>query len=351
MNDIREFRYKFMLRYLLSPSSSKEYSKYIGKRKCIVCLAADYGNLGDVAITYAQIEFLRRKLVGYEVIDFPISKTLKSLKALKNVCTPDDIITVVGGGNMGDMYFDIELLRLMVVKNFKNNHIILFPQTIDYSNTPRADYLKRLGQRVYTSHPNLLMCAREIVSYEMMKKLYPKVRVELVPDIVMSLDERLPKHDRTGVVFCMRNDSELGPRSHVARQLREKLVVKYMKLYDYDTHIGRNGLSIVERKSELSKIWERFRQSKWVVTDRLHGMIFAFITGTPAVVFPNCNFKIAGCYEWIKDCGYIHFVDNMEADEILALMQKEQDSDAFDTTHQEILKMLDVINCSKLDRK
>jgi exopolysaccharide biosynthesis predicted pyruvyltransferase EpsI len=39
-------------------------------------------------------------------------------------------------------------------------------------------------------------------------------------------------------------------------------------------------------------------------------MIFAYITGTPAVVLPNSNFKVAKCYEWIKGCGYIHLIND-----------------------------------------
>ena len=37
-----------------SPSFLPEYKELQGRKKCFVFLAADYGNLGDVAITYAQ---------------------------------------------------------------------------------------------------------------------------------------------------------------------------------------------------------------------------------------------------------------------------------------------------------
>jgi len=49
-----------------------------------------------------------------------------------------------------------------------------------------------------------------------------------------------------------------------------------------------------------------------VITDRLHGMIFAFITGTPAIVLPNNNGKIEHSYDWISECGYICFLRSVE---------------------------------------
>ena len=67
---------------MLSSSNYNFFQSYIGKKKCIVCLAADYGNLGDVAITYAQSQFLKSMLPGYEIIDFPISRTLANLKSM-----------------------------------------------------------------------------------------------------------------------------------------------------------------------------------------------------------------------------------------------------------------------------
>ena len=59
-----------------------------------------------------------------------------------------------------------------------------------------------------------------------------------------------------------------------------------------------------------------------MVTDRLHGMIFAALTKTPCIVVPNSNYKIKGIYEWLKGLNYISFLEDMDCfeDEVLRLM-------------------------------
>ncbi|MCQ2272824.1 MAG: polysaccharide pyruvyl transferase family protein [Bacteroidales bacterium] len=280
---------------------------YSEREKCYFFLAADYGNLGDVAITYAQTEFLSERFPNAEIIEIPISKTFAGIKAIKRIVKKDDIITIVGGGNMGDMYDDIEFLRQLVIKSFKNNRIISFPQTLDFSKTLSGRFSLAKAKRIYSSHPNLTILARESVSYHLMKHHFYKNDIKLVPDIVMTLDERQTGESRKGVILCLRNDSE--KKTDVRDEIVKLLETSSMEYKDYDTHIGRGNLSQEERLGELHKIWSAFSHSELVITDRLHGMIFAFITGTPAIVFPNSNFKIHACYEWIKDCGYIKFVE------------------------------------------
>ncbi|MNE93367.1 putative pyruvyl transferase EpsI [compost metagenome] len=48
-----------------------------------------------------------------------------------------------------------------------------------------------------------------------------------------------------------------------------------------------------------------------MITDRLHGMIFAAITSTPCIALGNYNYKVVGSYEWIKHLGYIKFTNDI----------------------------------------
>ena len=293
-------KWKLYGKYVISPSKRKEYERYVDRKKIIICLAADYGNLGDVAITYAQREYLKVNYPEYEIIDLAISKTFSNIKALKNICTKEDIITIVGGGNMGDLYEEIEMCRRFVIKVFCENKIISFPQTIDFSNTKKGNKSLKKTINRYSSHNNLTIVARERISYERMKKYFNKNKVVLSPDIVMSLNESNTKINRDGITFCLRDDKEKLIDSKIQNYIITKIENNIKNIRFYDTHIGNGTFTVTELESELNKIWQIFKESKLVVTDRLHGMIFCYITNTPCLVIPNNNHKIVGCYHWIK---------------------------------------------------
>ena len=312
-------KYRYWLKSFFSAKEKKRYKNIINSKKCIVMLAADYGNLGDVAITYAQEKWLAKHFPTFEIVDVPISRTSEHLKALKRICTPNDIITIVGGGNMSDLYFDIELLRQQIVKTFTQNRIIIFPQTMFWGDTIGAKYLKNRARRIYSKHTNITVAAREIWTNETMKSM--SIDCILLPDVVMTLDERKPEEKRNGITMCLRKDKESGLTDSFVRMLIDRLKENYA-ITDSDTHIGRDRLNYEEREKELKNIWKQFRSSEWIITDRLHGMIFAFITGTPCIVLPNNNFKIEGCYKWIKDCGYVFYMGECNVDDILDRLEK-----------------------------
>ena len=119
-----------IIQYISRNDIYKDYKKK--DKKIVLALAADYGNLGDVAITYAQRKFLEEKFPDYEVIEIPISETYKNMKSLKRVIGKDDVITIIGGGNFGNLYQEIEDMRQAFIKTFKKNTVVCFPQTIDF---------------------------------------------------------------------------------------------------------------------------------------------------------------------------------------------------------------------------
>lgn len=265
-----------------------------------IFLAADYGNLGDVAITFAQTKFLEKYAPDANIVEIPISQSLEGFRFVRRNIKPGDIVTTVGGGNLGDLYDQIEYIRQLVVKMFPDNKIISFPQTFDFANTPQGKKALKKATKIYNKHKNLVFVAREKVSFEIKQKHFTNATILLTPDIVLSLDksDREAESNREGAVMCMRNDKEKNLTSSQSEILNDIISSRYKNVTVYDTHLGRNNLSISERKEELTKIWKTFKNSELVVTDRLHGMIFCYITNTPCLVFLNNNHKVNGTYEW-----------------------------------------------------
>ncbi|WP_335964309.1 polysaccharide pyruvyl transferase family protein [Galbibacter sp. PAP.153] len=296
-----ETKVRLHLAKLKYSGSKKPFFRFNNKKSRVyIFLAADYGNLGDVAITYAQHAFLKQCFPERQVIEIPISKTLQGLTMLKKLVTPNDIITTVGGGNMGDLYHQIEYFRQLVIEAFPNNKIVSFPQTIDFSIAPDGRKKLDTAKKVYGSHQHLTLIAREEKSYRFFKDNFPNNKVLLLPDIVMTLNRTIPKYKREGIIICLREDKEKKLNPAQEKQLIE-YTKKRFKLHNYyDTHVGGTQLSMKKRLTALFAIWEAFKKAELVVTDRLHGMIFCHITNTPALVFLNNNHKIIQSYEWIK---------------------------------------------------
>ncbi|OUP46153.1 polysaccharide pyruvyl transferase family protein [Pseudoflavonifractor sp. An187] len=319
-------------------------------RKIVIALAANYGNLGDVAITYAQKEFLKKNFPEYEVVEFEITNTFRGMKSLKQYIRDEDIITVVGGGNFGDLYDDIEFSRQFIIHNFPKNRIITFPQTISFSKTLLGRLRLLWARFIYNRHKNLTIFVREEFSYKEYCSVFKNLKK--APDIVMSMDYAEPSGlERQGITVCFRNDKENGVDMHMKEKLVSEIKRDY-KVQIRDTHVG-NQNDLQKLYAELHCLIKVFQSSQVVITDRLHGMILSYITHTPCVVFGGGNKKISGCYKWISKTNYVHLIEadisQENLNEILRCVRELSSmkcddkeyislSDKFDVIHQVILE-------------
>lgn len=310
-----------------------------GKRNIFVFLGADYGNLGDVAITYAQTKFLKDNFKNDNIIEIPISQTFAAIKIIKREIRQNDIITLIGGGNTSDLYDDIEFLRQLVIWNFRRHVIIGFPQTFDLSETAAGRFTSWTIKAIYNRARKLFIYARETNTFNVIRKRYPNINVEMLPDIVMSLDERQTQN-RKGILLCLRSDKEKSTNKAIIDNILAKLNQIYRQTDIADNQI--NAVTLENRYSLFHEQLGKFRKHEVVLTDRLHGMIFAFITGTPAYVFDNSNHKISACYQWIKDCGYIQLVKS--ADDVLPFSKISN----FEHVHSQIITRIKKSICLKL---
>nr|WP_313062319.1 polysaccharide pyruvyl transferase family protein [Moraxella sp. CTOTU49097] len=313
------------------------------QKKAFLFLAADYGNLGDVAITYAQTKFLEDQ--GYQVIEIPISKTAEGIWWVKKYIQPNDIVTLIGGGNMGDLYEQIETLRQLVIKQFPKQKIISFPQTFDFSESQYGQKRLSKAKNTYQNHNKLTLVAREQVSFELMKANFLQNNIIQTPDIVLTLKDVITQSHRQGAVVCLRDDKEKSIDNITSQKITDGLKQYFDQNISYrDTHINESNLSIEARKKALNDIWKTFGQAKIVVTDRLHGMIFAYITQTPCIVFTNNNHKVEGTYQWIKDCGYIKFLSTFEEEKfkqyLIELQSIQPKLINLDSLYQPLMKEL-----------
>lgn len=283
-----------------------------------------HSNIGDHAIANAQLIFFKDNFPGYNVIE--VNQTLMTIfiKYYNKLIKYNDIIFIHGGGNFGNEYMHEEFLRRLVVESFPNNKIISFPQTIYYSNDAKGQKELSITQTIFSNHKNLTITAREEVSYELMKQYFPNNKVILTPDIVL-YTSNMSNHARNYALEVIRQDQEslLSDSDKIA--VKKILNDSYKHVICSDMHVEnfRSVISPEEREIVLRNKFTQFQKAHIVITDRLHGMVLAAITGTPCIVFSNYNQKVLGTYNWIKYLTYIRFVNNIEEAKIAFIELKD----------------------------
>lgn len=291
----------------------------VDKPNCWLIGSQTNGNIGDQAIAESMLKFIECQ--GYNVIEVSLAQYWSVRKQLKRMIKNDELICLVGGGNLGNIYISAEWLRRDVISTFKNNRIIVFPQTMDFSKDIIGKYELHKTRKIYSRHRNLFVFAREKDSLNKMKELYLWNSAFIAPDIVLSGKLVTSKgQTRRGALVCLRDDLE-GILS-----IEDKMLIlticnrSFSNVREVDT-FEANLPSNFDRKDILQQKLSQFSSSEIVITDRLHGMIFAVITGTPCIVFNNNNGKVKAVYDWIS------YLDNIIFAESISELQYALDSE------------------------
>ena len=80
----------------------------------------EYGNLGDQAITYAELEFIKQVLPKQNIITIPENKCCEYIYPMRKMAQQKHCIFISnGGGNMGSLYKYQESIRQMLIKKYK----------------------------------------------------------------------------------------------------------------------------------------------------------------------------------------------------------------------------------------
>ena len=286
----------------------KPYFYPASKPRCFVFMTPQFGNIGDQAIAQAQYEFLSVHLPEYQIIEIPFRYLLYARKYFIEKVKPRDRIVLHGGGNIGTIWPEFEAERLEIIKSFPDNRIISFPQSVFFSDDDSgAANLKRSAE-TYASHKDLHLIAREKYSYETLKNACLG-NVYLAPDIVFYLDKTKPSYPRQGALMCFREDKEKRITADTITQI-DRCVKKYTGNITYTDTVVEKRILISQRDRFINQKLDQFKRTKLVLTDRLHGLVFAAITATPCIAFGNNYHKVKGIYEWVRHLNYIKFCED-----------------------------------------
>ncbi len=293
-------------------------------KKVYLLLTPEYGSMGDQAIAYAQEKYLKKNFPEHRFMELSEDDTIRAIESHAISRNQENLFFLQGGGNMGSLYPETEKRRQRVLGYLKENQTFIFPQSIYYEDNSWTD-----GADVY-SNKNLTIYAREEISHKLMKRYYPGANVILRPDMVYGLTEysNFDKNKRSQVFISLRGDKECLFKEFQEAVWNE-MVARYHHVREYKMY-SRRIVSSEKREEFVKESITELSKAKLLITDRLHGCIFAAITRTPCIVFPCVYHKIKGNYEWLKECKYIRLIEKEDllkvtavTDELLKLSEKD----------------------------
>lgn len=279
-----------------------------------------HNNIGDLLIWEGELNFLGS--LSYQMKDACSINTHGSLRDVK--IQDNTIILMHGGGNFGDIWRAMQEFRLNILKKYPNNKILIFPQTVFYKDVD----LMKSDAKIMGQHKNLTICARDVVSYAILKQNFSN-RILLVPDMAFCIPvEQLQQYakpvlDKT--LFLKRRDCELQKSEYripnqfpleicdwpsmehidIVQQgmrcmiLLRKLGVPYLEDW-YSNKIYRSNL--------IKKGVEFVSQYKEIYTTRLHVAILSTLLGKPFHFLDNSYGKNKNFYDtWLTDVDGIMF--------------------------------------------
>ena len=313
-------------RRIRQPIYDLKYIIYKNKvrEKNIIFNCPNHYNLGDHAILKAENEIL--KSLGKNIFNVYSHYTEHFIKKYSKTISTKDHIYITGGGNLGTLWTNEQDRINIVINNFNNKKITIFPQTIYYSNNIYGKYRLEIDKKRYNKCSNLLIMCRDEQSYNFCRNKITKNCI-YTPDIVMTLKyDNLFKKMNKDILYCFRDDKE-------KTSLDKKQIIEYIeknyKTGKFSTVFENNDYKFSKGKKDLIKLLNKISNTRLIVTDRLHAMLFAAITGTRCIAFDNKSNKVKGAYNWIKkNNNYVYFVN----------------------TQEEFIKVLEKIDIKKVDR-
>lgn len=284
-------------------------------------------NVGDILImkgTEAFFEDRKYDVVGrYSTFGFPENA------AHYPRLSRDTTIILHGGGNFGDIYQSHQVLRRKVVEHYPDNRIVVFPQTLFFSDESE---LQRTAE-VFSRHRDLHFFARDQRTYETFRRSFSN-GVEMCPDMAHFLWGSFPvKHYGAGVagsktLWMIRRDVEQSDvpeqfRSTVAHpvdwedlcngrdRFRTRLIVK----------ADRTNAKLGRKAFPTDIAWYRFTdalvarlnrqilQHDRIVTSRMHGHILGCLLGMKTTLLDNSYGKNSTYYQaWtnrVESCDLV----------------------------------------------
>jgi len=308
------FKIVIILKNIIYYFKLRKYKKH---KKIIYALTppACLRNIGDHAQVIAIKKWFRKHFKNYSVLEFDKDEVYNYISIMKNIVNRKDLIFLHSGGNLSDRALWSENGRRLIIKSFPQNKIISLPQTIYFHNTLKGKKELEITKNIYNNHKQLTVIARDPVSFRLAREYFPKCKIMVFPDFVLSSDisEYLNSEVFTqskDILLCLRRDGESALTAKDMEKIKKYIKLAGKKFTEFDTTLDYD-IQKKYREEELKKTLKLFIQHRLVITDRLHGIIFSVIAKKPCIALKTVDHKITASLEWFKDLNYLFYINSI----------------------------------------
>ena len=302
-------RIEYWLRKFEYQKRMKAIEEVGGVKRTFIFATPLHRNLGDHLITVAERRFLKNITCSNTVFEIPEEVYKMHKEKLQRIIKKDDLLIINGGGFIGNIWLGEQMLLEDVLKTFSENKVVIFPQTIFFDDS-KPNYEERLTalKNCLTNHKNTILFVREENSYRYALNNFSDTKVLLVPDIALSYYDVTPIAScatKKSICLCLRNDVENARDERKINSISNLAQKHGLRIVLSDT-IAKSRVFERYREEYVQKKIQEFSAYNLVITDRLHGMIFAYLAGTHCLFLDNKTKKVSGVYnKWLRNCDSI----------------------------------------------
>lgn len=281
--------------------------------RCAVIGAPLNSNVGDSAIWLGQRALLDALRAEVRYACDLMSYDARHLAA----CVPEGPILLTGGGTLGDLWEDSQLLRERVLRDFPDRRILQLPQSVHFTDHAK---LTR-ARRVFDAHPDLTLLLRDRHSLHRCRTVF-EAPAFLAPDLAFAVPPAALSGGSTvshDVVWLAREDKESAKGPPAGRgAARKARTGPYVfdwtrETTDADWRHAKESLWRTRARAlcraasgdptgaiptllaaydglarlQLARGCRLLTAGRVAVTDRLHGHVLSLLLNLPHVLVPD----------------------------------------------------------------
>ena len=156
---------EFMKIYLITKQLLVRRYKYV-----FLVGTGCHGNIGDLAIVEAEYEILKFLFPDKRIIEINSNLLKRHTEKFRRIIGSSNIF-IQGGGFIGTLWREEDLMAKKVIQAFPNNLIIIFPQTVYFEDSDYGRIIYEETCKIYQKHKRLLLCLREKTSFDIAKSI------------------------------------------------------------------------------------------------------------------------------------------------------------------------------------